>query len=88
MCDHVRFHVAAQVIKIENKNEYVMEASVFCYDCLTPFRFKGLPVGASLERPMVSATGQEARLPLELLENVKAISLRIPSAFDRKEGVA
>ena len=64
ICPHERFDADAVCVKIEDLGRYMCEVRVRCASCQTPFRFSGLPVGASFTRGMMSLDGLEARIPM------------------------
>ena len=63
-CQHERFDADAVCVKIEDLGRYMCEVRVRCAECQSPFRFSGLPLGASLDRAMMSPDGLEARIPM------------------------
>lgn len=70
-CQHETFEAVVNVGRIGGDGEdggsphwFTADVRVRCLECGEPFAFKGLPCGVSQNRPMVSADGLEARLPL------------------------
>lgn len=65
-CEHFNFHTIVKVIRIVTPDgmEYSAEVSIKCTDCGVPFKFLGLQVGLSFQKPMVSFGDQELRAPI------------------------
>ncbi len=68
-CDHTKRHYAhVAVIHLADSGGFTTDIKIWCADCGVPFRFKGLPCGASPSEPMCSVVGEEARMPIEPLD--------------------
>ncbi len=66
-CKHEEFESWVEVNRLIDRDPIVFmaEVKIECVQCKAPFRFKGLPGGLNFEKPMCSAEGHEARLPIE-----------------------
>ncbi len=65
-CPHENFACRVEVARISNHEPMSFHACVTiqCADCNERFVFQGLPEGMSLNEPMMSPFGHEARLPI------------------------
>ncbi len=70
ICNHPDFHTTVNVCRIEDTLSYDVEIRIRCISCGMPFRFKGLPHGISVTKPMLSIFGNEASLPIEPMYDV------------------
>ena len=70
VCTHRKAHrVEASIVNLSDSGGYMADIRILCDKCGMPFRFLGLPYGASTKRPMVSAPwGEEACMPIEPLD--------------------
>lgn len=85
-CRHPDFVVDVDVSRIgENDDDadtstpraYTADMRIRCAVCEIPFRFVGLPVGASFYRPMSSFDGTELRAPIipgDQLEQIEGLT--------------
>ena len=69
-CLHEQFDTHAAIHRMAESEDgpienYSVEFKVSCKQCGQPFRFKGVPVGLSFARPMMSPNGEELRCPIE-----------------------
>ena len=69
MCEHASFACLGHVIRLSVAEAgplvaYVVEVTIHCTECQTPFHFLGLPGGLRNRTPSVSFDGLEARLPI------------------------
>jgi hypothetical protein len=68
-CEHKRAHIInCVIVNLRDTTGFMADVKIRCADCNMPFRFRGLPAGASTTVPMVSVLGDEARLPIEPLD--------------------
>ncbi len=66
ICQHEEFDAKCTVERIGDPvTDYSIDVHVKCRQCGQPFRFKGLGVGVSFQRPLVSIDGEELRAPIE-----------------------
>lgn len=69
-CAHENFEANVAVGRlVENDGDtdphaFVANVTVRCADCGEPFLWRGLPYGVETEKPCVSLSGAEARLPI------------------------
>lgn len=69
-CQHQNFEAYANVARLSHDDGgpvtgYSADIGIRCADCGVPFRFNGLPAGASHVEPRVSVDGTELRAPIE-----------------------
>lgn len=90
-CEHQNFHADVavnRVVQVEGgpPREFVADIRVKCVDCGLPFRWVGVPMGASYDQPMMSVDRHELRAPLEpdtveaiaKLEGVRGFTIQAP----------
>lgn len=63
-CDHKNFEAKSNIIRLEDSGRFMMEVSVKCTECDTPFQFLGLPLGLNMEGAAMEVDGLEARLTI------------------------
>lgn len=63
-CQHKVFDAQCRVARIEDVGRYVLEVSVRCTECDTPFQFLGMQPGFNYEHPTVRLDGLQADLPI------------------------
>ena len=69
-CLHTNFRANVAVSRL-TKTEggpvtgFTADVRIHCEECGMPFVFRGMAMGSSFDRPMVSADGEEARLPIQ-----------------------
>lgn len=64
ICPHMNFNARVAVNRLEDVGRFTADVTIECADCGEPFHFKGLPMGSSPDRPMVSVDGLELRAPI------------------------
>lgn len=71
-CKHQKGHIVnANVIGLEDQQgRFMLELSVECAECKTPFRFIGLPAGLDLNGAAVSVDAQEGRFAIAPADQV------------------
>ena len=63
-CKHMQFDAHVGVNRLEDSGRFHADVRIWCKQCGRPFQFLGLPMGLDFARPMMSADGQEARMPI------------------------
>lgn len=63
-CKHSKTTAKITVHHLEDVGRYSADLEITCDECGVPFQFIGMAPGWSHSRPMASASGQEARLPI------------------------
>lgn len=63
-CEHADVHIHVNHHRSGDTNVQYLEITVACTVCQRPLVFRGLDMGMSPDRPMVSPDGREARLPI------------------------
>ena len=64
MCDHKDFAVHAEVNRLEDTGQFMMDVTVRCAECNLPFQFMGLDPGLDLQGARVDLGGITARLAI------------------------
>jgi hypothetical protein len=63
-CKHQDFHIHGNFSYLEDIDQFMLDLSVKCKQCDTPFHFIGFDFGCLLNRPAMSVDGTELRLPI------------------------
>lgn len=63
-CPHQSFECVCNVGRIEDIGRFMVDVTIKCADCGTPFKFLGLPLGMDYNSACVSVDGTEARLAI------------------------
>lgn len=63
-CTHPEFKAGVVVNRLTS-GQFIADLEIACASCSEPFRFRGMPAGVLENMPTVSASGLEARLPIE-----------------------
>lgn len=87
-CEHLNFAASVEVARITKVDggpavEFMADITVHCAECHLPFRWRGLPMGMSYDKPMVSIDGYELRAPLEpdVSESIARLERLEPRGF-------
>lgn len=63
-CAHHAFNAECKVARLEDSGRFMLEVTVKCTECGTPFQFLGLDPGLNLDGATVSLDGLEANLAI------------------------
>jgi len=61
LCPHEDFHAEVDVHRLIDTGRFQADVRIRCKQCLTPFRFIGLPCGLDLNGAAVNPDGTEGR---------------------------
>lgn len=67
-CEHKIFITQTKVTFIK-EGGIQADIRIYCQECNTPLKFKGVDSGLSFDEPKTDLTGCELRLQAELLDN-------------------
>lgn len=69
MCEHSKFNAEVKTVRLTDDDGkitgYTTDITISCAECFKPFRWVGVPMGYSVNQPMVSIDGLELRAPIE-----------------------
>lgn len=82
-CKHENFQSHVMVNRLTdddgNITNFHADVKIICAECCMPFVFKGMAIGLSPHKPMMSLDGEEARLPIEPAREFMQIPSKMPS---------